>query len=146
MKIKRRNNNLFSLILFCIISSSCVSLKEGTFELMEEGESIGYLYRYKNIQAEKYFDKNVLTFAEVKWINNHVMLLRSLSRKENSIDTITWRVDFSNSITSNRFDGVVKAAYLDTLNHKYKFTIKKIDNKIDKNIKENILQVRKNLK
>lgn len=146
MKKKRNSNSPFLIVLACLALSSCVSIKRGTFTILEEGKDIGYLYRYKDLQVEKYHDDNELVFGKVKWINNKEMLLRSLYQSGNPIDTLTWIIRFSNRNNNNHYNAIGSLAYIDTIDYKYEFVTKKISRKVNKEIKEVILKNRKSLK
>lgn len=146
MKKKRKINNLFLIIFICSTLSSCISVKRGTYTIIEKGKNIGYLYRYKDIQVEKYHDDNELVLGKVEWINNKEMLLRSLYQSENPIDTLTWIISFSNTSNNNYYNAIGRLAYIDSLNYKYEFVTEKISNNVSKEIKEIILKNRKSLK
>jgi len=123
--------------LFLILSCSnketnCDQLQKGVFNLYENDELIGKLYRKNNIQVEKYLNEQSYTIGKFEYIDNCKLYLTHYYVKE-PVDTITWVLSYS-PLSKNTFRINAKPAYVDTLNYTYVAKIIKTSEKFPSEI------------
>jgi len=107
-------------------NTDCNSLNKGVFELYENNERIGTVYRIENYQIEKYLNSDKYTIAKTN-LENCSFSLKSYKVKED-IDTITWSVSYE-KIKKNHYSFIGKPKYL-KIAYTYVGEIKKINNEI----------------
>lgn len=129
--------NVLILILISSINcysqnknSDCEELKNGTFEIYENGEKVGIVYRKGNIQIEKYPNKEELNFVKLKY-NNCNITYNSYEIKQ-ELDTITWSVNY-NKIKKFKYKFIAKPKYLN-ISYTSEGEIIKLSNEIKKEI------------
>lgn len=113
-------------------NSDCEELKNGTFEIYENGEKVGIVYRKENIQIEKYPNKKKFNFVKLKYDNCNITFNSYEIKQE--LDTITWSVNY-NKINKVKYKYIVKPKYLN-ISYTSKGEIIKVSNKIKKEILE----------
>jgi hypothetical protein len=126
---------IFLLLNFSITYSqnnkcNCKNLKKGVFEIYEKGEKIGRVYRKGNYQLEDYFNGKDLSKVRIN-NKNCIFYLKSYTVKED-IDTLTMLIKYK-KIKNNHYSFTGKTAYLKN-GYRYNGEIKKIRNRLDKNI------------
>ncbi|MCP4176614.1 MAG: hypothetical protein GY756_02510 [bacterium] len=125
--------------LTLMLTSSCQTetdfndLKRGTFELYENNNKVGTIYRYKNIQIEEYPDTEKLLKVKLTWIAFNKVLMSGLEENPSAIDTITWLSSYLKK-GKNHYSFISRAAFIDTLSYRYKGEILKTSNSIPENI------------
>lgn len=127
------NKILIILILFNSVliysqstNADCNDLSNGTFELYENNEKIGAIYRKGNYQIEKYLDSDKYTIAKTKFKNCSVSLKNHEIKQD--IDTITWSLSYK-KIKDKHYSFIGKPKYL-KVTYTYTGEIKKEDNEI----------------
>lgn len=119
-------------------NSDCSELKNGTFEIFENGEKVGTIYRKGNIQIEKYTNREKLSFVKLKY-NDCDITFNAFEIKE-EIDTITWSVTYT-KIKEGEYKYLGKPKFLD-ISYTNEGEIVKTSN----DLKSEILQVFSDLK
>ena len=121
------NNLNFIFFLICLTNSSfeqindCSELKEGVFEVYENEEKIGVIYRKGNYQIEKYINREDLNYVKIKR-DNCRYIFKSDSIKSD-IDTLIWRVNYT-KIENDLFIFEANPVNLD-INYNYHGSISK---------------------
>jgi Ca2+/Na+ antiporter len=111
-------------------SMGCDDLKHGVFEIYENNEKVGLVYRKGNFQIEDYLNGKELTTVQINE-KDCLFYINSL-KTENSLDTITMFVSYER-IKKGYYTFLAKPGYLD-LDYEYRGEIKKIGNEIESNI------------
>lgn len=115
--MKKKTEKLLLIILLIISmnnysqnkESECSELKNGTFEIFENGEKVGTIYRKDNIQIEKYPNREKLSFVKLKYNNCNITFNAFEIKKE--LDTITWSVTYT-KIKKGEFKYIGKPKFL----------------------------------
>jgi len=134
----KKNIGLLLLIISSNIYSqgnndSCKSLKKGVFEIYENGEKIGKVYRKENYQLEDYFNGKGLSKVRIK--SDKCKLYFNSYKIEKDLDTITWVASYTKK-ERNLYSFIAKPLYL-KIGYTYVGEIKKINDKIrDKKVLE----------
>ena len=133
------NKSLLIIVLIFSINSysqnknlECEELKNGTFEIYENGEKFGVVYRKGNIQIEKYPNKEELNFVKLRYDNCNITFNSYEIKQE--LDTITWSVNY-NKIKKSKYKFIAKPKYLN-ISYSSEGVILKVSNKIKKEILE----------
>lgn len=106
--------------------NNCKILKKGVFEIYENGEKIGRIYRKENYQLEDYFDGKDLSKVRIK--TDKCKLYFNSYEIENDLDTITWVASYTKK-ERNLYSFNAKPLYL-KIGYTYVGEIKKINDKI----------------
>ena len=121
---------LLLLILSCGNKNTiCNQLSEGTFNLYENSQLIGQLFRKNNVQIEKYPNKKSYIIGKFKYISECQLHIKHYYIEE-PIDTITWLVSYI-PLADDTFEINAKPAFISTLNYTYKAKMVKISHTID---------------
>ncbi|TXN36889.1 hypothetical protein FVB32_00970 [Flagellimonas hymeniacidonis] len=117
-------------IVSCAQDKSCHELKYGVFEIYENDEKVGLIYRKDNFQLEDYLNGKKLKPTRLKE-KDCLFYINSIEVKQ-SLDTVTMLVSYD-KIKKNHYTFLAKPKYLD-LDYKYEGEIKKVDNDIGSDI------------
>ena len=114
-------------------SEACLPLKSGTFEIYENDEKVGLVYRKGAFQLEDYLDGRELTVTKIRE-RDCTFYIRVAEAKE-ALDTVTMFVTYD-KIKKGYYSFLAKPAYL-KMDYEYRGEIRKID----KGIKPEVLKV-----
>ena len=129
----------FLIFLFSMISCvgftqdiPCDELKYGVYEIYENNEKVGVIYRKDNLQLEDYLDGKELSPTKIREKDCY-FYINSFEIKE-AIDTVTMVVEYE-KIKKNYYTFLATPKYLD-LDYEYKGEIKKVGSDIEPDILE----------
>lgn len=114
----------------CAQNVSCEDLKYGVYEVYENNEKVGVIYRKDNLQLEDYLDGNELSPTKLREKDCY-FYINSFEIRE-AIDTVTMFVEYK-EIKRNHYTFLAKPKYLN-LDYEYKGEIKKISNDIEPDV------------
>ena len=114
-------------------STECEELKHGVFEVYENNEKIGLIYRKGNFQLEDYLDGKKLKTNSLQE-KDCFFYIKSVEVKQ-ALDTVTMFVVYD-EIKKNHYTFLAKPKYLN-IDYEYKGKIKKISS----DIKPDILKI-----
>jgi len=71
---------IFIVILFssCLTKQKQVDLKNGKFEIYENGRFMGNIYRLNNYQVEEYGD--TILYCKLEWLSEKSVILSSIKK------------------------------------------------------------------
>ena len=107
-------------------NKECVDLKYGVFEVHENDEKVGLIYRKGNYQLEDYLDGKELKMAKIRE-EDCLFYINSLEIKSD-LDTVTMFTSY-NKIRRGYYTFLAKPIYLD-IDYEYRGQIKKISDDI----------------
>lgn len=116
--------------LGCAQGKSCDELKHGVFEVHENNEKVGLIYRKGNFQLEDYLDGKKLKTNSLQE-KDCFFYIKSVEVKQ-ALDTVTMFVAYD-EIKKNHYTFLAKPKYLN-IDYTYKGKIKKVSNDIEPDI------------
>jgi hypothetical protein len=123
----------FILILLILLpftglaqNKDCADLKHGVFEVHENNETVGQIYRKGNYQLEDYLDGKKFKIAKIRE-ENCLFYINSLEI-ESDLDTVTMFTRYD-KIKDGHYAFLAKPIYLD-IDYEYRGKIKKISDDI----------------
>ena len=120
-------------------SGDCNELKFGVFEIYENEEKIGIIFRNDKYQIEKYPNTEELTIGKIK--SDKCKFYIKSYKVKNDLDTITWVASYKKE--QNYYSFEAKPLYL-KISYKYEGRIMKVSNEItDKRILNTFLELEK---
>jgi hypothetical protein len=139
-------NSIFLILIF-VLSNSCAqntnSIKNGTFELYENNELIGKIYRMNNFQVETY-DNEIDHIARIDYKTDSTYLVQGTEKVKVGIDTVIFLNKYK-MISENEFQITAEPYNLD-IDYVYKAVLKKINNEIDKKYSDTLNYLNRNYK
>ena len=135
------------LILFSAFANSCAQntnpIEKGTFELYENDELIGKIYRINNFQIETYENENDL-FARIEYKTDSTYLVQGIEKVKVGIDTIVF-INKYKMLGKDEFQITAKPYNVD-IDYVYKAVLKKISNEVDKKYSDTLNYLNRNYK
>jgi hypothetical protein len=139
--------NFITLILFFLLIFSCAQntnpIKNGTFELYENDELIGKIYRLNNFQIETYenVDDHI---ARIDYKTDSTYLIRGIEKVQVGVDSIVFLNKYK-MIKKNEFQ-ITAEPYNVNLDYKYKAVLKKISDDVDEKYSDTLKYLNRNYK
>ena len=139
--------NSILLILIFALSNSCAQdinpIKNGTFELYENNELIGKIYRMNNFQVETYDNEND-HIARIDYKTDSTYLVQGTEKVKVGIDTVIFLNKYK-MISKNEFQITAEPYNLD-IDYVYKAVLKKISDEVDKKYSDTLNYLNRNIK
>ncbi len=115
---------ILSLLLILECDTKNDGIKYGTFELYENDNIVGTIYRINNYQIEKYLDDSEL-IARIDYKTDSTYLMSGIEETQIGIDSIVWLTTYR-EIDINKYK--LKAVPNNVnINYKYDATLVKVD-------------------
>jgi len=131
--------------ILLILTISCVQntnpIKIGTFEIYEEDELIGKIYRLNNFQIETY-DNETDQIARIDYKTDSTYLVQGIEKVKVGVDTVVFLNKYK-MIGENEFQ-ITAEPYNVNIDYVYKAVLKKINSGVDEKYSDTLKYLNQN--